>query len=472
MKFSLRAKTIILIILIAAILGGAGLILTGQFINRIIDESYENTADGLAHTLSVTIDSESAQKLTEEIFSIYHSIDNKVLSDDWGSPEFDEYISKFSHLEETEEFQSLLKQLRDVQAVNDVDCLYLGAVDPDLKHMIYIVDAAEEDACPPGCIDPLYEENWGLITDPARGFPPYITDTEPYGWLVTAGAAVYNDAGEVVCYSLVDISMEAIRSQQSHFIWLYTIILVALTLIVCIIAILIVNHIIIKPINKLSSAAAHYSREEQDKIDHLEIKTNDEIQSLYTSIKQMTHDINDYIDNLMATTNELVKTRKTSDKMNELAHTDALTGVGNKLAYDQKAEQLSKEMQSGSAQFGIVMVDLNYLKKLNDNYGHEKGDMAIKKISSIICDVFGHSPVYRLGGDEFAVIAEYRDYEDIDDLVKEFKDTVSGAEGQPWEKVDAAIGYAIYNGNETVAEVLRRADRNMYEHKKSMKSKA
>ena len=50
---------------------------------------------------------------------------------------------------------------------------------------MYLVDAATEDPCPTGCIDPLYDINRGVLTNPEIGFPAYITDTPEYGWLVS-----------------------------------------------------------------------------------------------------------------------------------------------------------------------------------------------------------------------------------------------------------------------------------------------
>ena len=117
------------------------------------------------------------------------------------------------------------------------------------------------------------------------------------------------------------------------------------------------------------------------------------------------------------------------------------------------------------------MVDMNGLKQLNDTYGHEKGNEAIRRTCSLICDVFKHSPVYRFGGDEFVVVIRERDYDDIEELVKQFNTSAEATEGQPWEKVNAAIGYALYAGEDTVEDVFRRADHIMYEQKKEMKQR-
>ena len=93
-------------------------------------------------------------------------------------------------------------------------------------------------------------------------------------------------------------------------------------------------------------------------------------------------------------------------EMNTIAYQDALTLVKNKAAYEKKAEEIDERIGNGIAVFAIVMADLNGLKKMNDRYGHDKGDQYIKGTCEMISDVFSHSPVYRVGGDEFVIILE------------------------------------------------------------------
>ena len=473
MKISLRTKAVFLLILTAVVISTVAIMISSRTLNQVVDDSYRSRASGVANSMAAVLDKEKTAVLKDAVMTIYHATDEKVTSDAWGSPEFDAYIARFAEIEQTEEFIALQKQLRSIQDVNDVDCIYLYALDPDLEYAIYLVDGAYEDACPPGCIDPPYTENREVLDDPSIGFLPYITDTEPYGWLVTAGPPVYDADGNIICYALVDVSMDVIRAQQRDNVLKLSVILAALTLLVCIIAIWIVDRSIIRPINQLSSAVANFNAGDRNtsELERLQIKTRDEIQSLDESFRRMTQDIRGYIDNLIATTQELTKTRMEADEMNVLAHRDALTGVGSKLAYDGQVVKLTEEIRQGDARFGIVVIDMNGLKHLNDTYGHEKGNIAIQKTCSLICDVFLHSPVYRFGGDEFAVVIKDRDYDNIDEILRQFEAKMAGTTGEPWETVSAAVGYALYdkNNDDTVDDVFRRADHRMYEQKKEMK---
>ena len=127
-------------------------------------------------------------------------------------------------------------------------------------------------------------------------------------------------------------------------------------------------------------------------------------------------------------------------------------------------------------QFAIAMIDLNYLKRLNDTFGHDKGNIAIKKLCYIVCHIFEHSPVFRIGGDEFVVILQNSDFENRERLYDAFNsrlDEIRAETGlEEWEKVSASIGIAVYDHtiDSNVDNVFKRADKAMYKRKKEMKA--
>lgn len=88
------------------------------------------------------------------------------------------------------------------------------------------------------------------------------------------------------------------------------------------------------------------------------------------------------------------------------------------------------------------MFDCNWLKEINDAYGHERGDIYLRATSHAICETFTHSPVFRLGGDEFATLLQGSDYKHRDELLQAFDkktEEVAATVSHPWEKVDVAI---------------------------------
>ncbi len=151
--------------------------------------------------------------------------------------------------------------------------------------------------------------------------------------------------------------------------------------------------------------------------------------------------------------------------MEQLANHDSLTGVRNKTAYNSMILQIADDKK-----VGLAIVDLNYLKRINDNHGHDKGDLAIKNLCSHICNVFSHSPVFRIGGDEFVVVLHGYDLEHHDSLIEKFNTMVE--ENIAKDGVVVSLGHSefIPGKDTTMRSVFSRADVQMYERKRYLKS--
>ena len=213
----------------------------------------------------------------------------------------------------------------------------------------------------------------------------------------------------------------------------------------------------------------------------------------------------------------IARSREYEDSLREarnLIMKDGLTGVKNKNAYLNAEAELNEQIAKGEQpEFAIIVADLNGLKEINDQHGHQTGDNFLRAGCRAICDVFDHSPVFRVGGDEFAVIARGRDYENIDALMREMAEhnerCIEGrraaSEGLSKEKqmtitagsydrdsrterdyseanagdifdfdpadVVIACGMARFDGDPNVASVFDRADLAMFEDKKELKSR-
>lgn len=168
---------------------------------------------------------------------------------------------------------------------------------------------------------------------------------------------------------------------------------------------------------------------------------------------------------------QIRKERAYAERVSEAenrASRDGLTGVKNKHAYAVAEEEFNVMIEAGRAsEFAIVVCDLNGLKDVNDNFGHQTGDEFIRAGCKIICTVFAHSPVYRIGGDEFVVIAQGADYENIDKLIENIESV--NARNKKKKEVTIAVGVAKYNSQEGMSEIFDEADAKMYLNKKRMK---
>ena len=470
MKTTLKVKAILLIILISLLIGVSGIFLLNKSISNITIEEYETRSIDIATTVSKILDAEDVRVVRDEVMAVYNASDEIVLSDQWGTPEWEAYINQFAYIEDTEEFNSLRQQMRKVQDAIDVSCIYIIWYDSVQQRYIYLVDAAYEDACPPGVADPLYFDDPAMLENLDKMFPPNISNTEEYGYLLSTGIPIHTDSGEIIGYATVDISMNEIMAEKNNMLITYIEIFIGILIVAIIVGILGVDVAIVTPINKLSKAANEYKANELT-FQELDIHTGDEIENLSNSIKQMEKDIKDYYDNLMATRSDLDTAKKSAEVYRQESIIDPLTGIRNKRAYDLTLKDLEKDHRP----FAIAMVDLNDLKLINDKYGHEKGDIAIQTISKLICDVFKHSSVFRVGGDEFTVIMLNDDYDSRETVIGHFRDEIRKIQDndslKPWKKISAAIGYAVYDEkkDKNATSVFKRADDDMYQNKIKMK---
>ena len=155
-----------------------------------------------------------------------------------------------------------------------------------------------------------------------------------------------------------------------------------------------------------------------------------------------------------------------------VAYKDPLTSVRNVNAYTEFKESIEVNVRSGKIQeFAVVVFDLNNLKYVNDNLGHEAGDKYIKDGCTLICKTFTHSPVFRIGGDEFAAFLTSEDYNNKYELFNAFnaqvEDNLNNGE------VVVSAGISVYDPAKDSGydEVFARADVLMYERKKELKAK-
>lgn len=309
----------------------------------------------------------------------------------------------------------------------------------------------------------------------------YFRNDTDFGKIYTAIRPLINSKGEPVAVICGDILIDDIYKAAYTY--------ATATVIVALIAGFLVivalnkwyNKRIVRPIKSLENATGMIEDKCRKRapvselvMDDLNIHTHDEIESLSDSISSMVEDIRDYASDLIDKDRKLSDMQDKNSQLEALANRDSLTGIRNKTAYDNEIKSLEWNLQLGKTEFGIGVVDLNYLKVINDTYGHDKGNEAIKNICRIVCVIFAHSPVFRIGGDEFAIILKGHDLENIDSLIDQFNkqllDLSNNKELPPWEAVSAAIGYATYDSSKDAGaiNVFKRADNNMYINKKNM----
>ena len=290
------------------------------------------------------------------------------------------------------------------------------------------------------------------------------------------GAIPIKDQGQSIAVLAVDIDISFINKMIREYALINILIISGAGLIFILIFLLWSRRNITEPILHLERSAVGFvvhSHGQRDvsvlSFDAPKVTTDNEIKALSDAVVRMTSDMRDYVQ-------DIVSAEQTAADMRELANHDALTGIRNKTAYDAEIRRLERLIQNGDTKIGLAMIDLNYLKKINDTYGHDKGSLAIRRLARLICVTFSHSAVFRIGGDEFAVILRGSDYDHFDSLLASFNKELAEMQADdtlmPWEKVSAAVGVAFYDPavDDSLDSLLMRADKEMYERKKAMKA--
>ena len=162
-------------------------------------------------------------------------------------------------------------------------------------------------------------------------------------------------------------------------------------------------------------------------------------------------------------------------KIEQQAYTDFLTGLYNRMCCERDlAQQIDKAKNQGG-RGGLLYLDLDDFKHINDGLGHQYGDVLLKAISSSLRRIEGiENNCYRMGGDEFVIIIPPESYANFESIIEEIREIFA----KPWFLKDADYYCTMSMGicefpedGEDVQELIKKADIAMYEAKKSGKNR-
>lgn len=149
------------------------------------------------------------------------------------------------------------------------------------------------------------------------------------------------------------------------------------------------------------------------------------------------------------------------------AQTDELTGLKNRRAFFERAQQLFNDCQYKRLPLCVVMLDMDHFKHINDTYGHQVGDQVLRQMGGVISGCFRDTDVYgRLGGEEFAILLPDTSIEVAVNLAEQLIQAIAGLMSSPVHRISASLGVASMEfQNNDLQSLMDNADKALYRAK-------
>ncbi len=180
--------------------------------------------------------------------------------------------------------------------------------------------------------------------------------------------------------------------------------------------------------------------------------------------QRVAHGMSDAAELVVRRTIAQERLQEENARLAQVIRTDALTGVASRTAWEGAlyAEELHRG-RSGSP-VSVVIVDIDELKRINDEIGHAAGDELLRRSAALLSDsVRATDLVARIGGDEFGVLLRYTNAEQAQIWCSRLEDRVRESEGN---SLSFSVGFASVPPHETLSEAVHDADRRMYMRKR------
>jgi diguanylate cyclase (GGDEF)-like protein len=159
-----------------------------------------------------------------------------------------------------------------------------------------------------------------------------------------------------------------------------------------------------------------------------------------------------------------------SESLEHAALTDGLTGMQNRRYFDDALREYLDEFSRIGKPVGLLILDLDHFKTVNDTHGHDVGDEVLRMVAGCLREFTRHHDVVaRLGGEEFAVVAPNMDTDMLIKLAERIRKAIAAltvTTGNVRLRVTTSVGLAVWDGKESAELFYRRADRMLYQAKR------
>ena len=209
-----------------------------------------------------------------------------------------------------------------------------------------------------------------------------------------------------------------------------------------------------------------YLLQNPDKNNKVKLSINNQIYYFYISASLISEEDKEY----SIVFGDITLSEHYKIDLEKLTITDALTGIGNRRYFNQKLKEEITRAKRYKHSLSIIMLDIDFFKKINDDFGHDVGDEVLKEYTSFISNKLRETDSFcRIGGEEFVIILPYVDAENAYEIANKFK-----MEIKEYEKIvpiTMSFGVTEYIRGEDVEFIFKRVDSALYEAKNSGRDK-
>jgi diguanylate cyclase (GGDEF)-like protein len=151
------------------------------------------------------------------------------------------------------------------------------------------------------------------------------------------------------------------------------------------------------------------------------------------------------------------------------AFLDSLTGIKNRTAFDSNFARDVEYSRRKESELSLIVIDIDYFKRINDNYGHIVGDDVLRQVAQCVEHTIRSSDaLYRYGGEEFAIVLNGTDESGALLLAERIRQNVENLriEALKSVKITLSLGVSVLQNNESSDQLFKRADRALYRAKR------
>ena len=168
---------------------------------------------------------------------------------------------------------------------------------------------------------------------------------------------------------------------------------------------------------------------------------------------------------------DITRKKRTEQELMTLANTDHLTGLSNRLVFDDALKRTIRHCRRYGRRGAVLYIDLDKFKVINDTYGHKAGDAILQEVSKVLTHIFRDTDIIaRMGGDEFVAImqevSEPQAYFKAKEVERAVRNIKVMAHGQI-VSCTASVGVRVFSSDdeESMEDILHAADEAMYNRK-------